>query len=511
MSDFHAICVRCEKSVHFNRTSDEIYTCPFCGRTFSYAELSASGNLVDLEKARELYGKAQEYFAKGDYRSAENLFEKVLELDRNNFFADFFYNLSGIYAVSVNGTLCGAETIISLIDSPIDKVDKSSQPVSAKRMFLLHAFRQTYDLLKELFTAIEKLFGTPQNRHKRNEELLSFARSVRKITLIDNSVAMFYDNEIGEIAVSICDLAMQACERISSAYVSEDKLCMPSDTDYEEARSLFAVFSHFVRKIVPDYAFPHYKETQSDLASFVEKVKASIKDYKESNPYSSKRLSYRCENLTKMLHQCKIGLSFAYHSVFNLPGGRKKNTDLTEVMLDAVSFGLEILTPRIFEEADGSHLVQTPSENEVAELLPEFGAFVSALAISDRSRLNARLENFYTELLTTVNVFYTNRRARIRAELEYVRSKKNKQYFYYRNFLYGIVRFSIPALTEIVSYVDHKMVDRAKLLKICKESADDLLYLFDYKTSEIEKVGKFSYLPKLYSYLRENIKIISHA
>ena len=51
MSVFHAICTGCGMSVHFERTREDVYACPYCGRSFSYAELSASCSLVNVEEA----------------------------------------------------------------------------------------------------------------------------------------------------------------------------------------------------------------------------------------------------------------------------------------------------------------------------------------------------------------------------------------------------------------------------------------------------------------------------
>lgn len=62
MSVFHAICTGCGMSVHFERTREDVYACPYCGRSFSYAELSASCSLVNVEEARNEYVRAQHFF-----------------------------------------------------------------------------------------------------------------------------------------------------------------------------------------------------------------------------------------------------------------------------------------------------------------------------------------------------------------------------------------------------------------------------------------------------------------
>ena len=67
MAVFQAICTKCGKSINLRKTQTDEYVCPFCGQSFTYAELQAAGDVVDVDKAKADYGRAQHYFSVGDY------------------------------------------------------------------------------------------------------------------------------------------------------------------------------------------------------------------------------------------------------------------------------------------------------------------------------------------------------------------------------------------------------------------------------------------------------------
>ena len=43
----------------------------FLPELLNFSELMASGNLIDVDRAKTEYGKAHEYFAQGDFQLAE--------------------------------------------------------------------------------------------------------------------------------------------------------------------------------------------------------------------------------------------------------------------------------------------------------------------------------------------------------------------------------------------------------------------------------------------------------
>ena len=505
MSVYHAICTGCRMSVHFERTREDVYACPYCGRSFSYAELSASCSLVNVEEARNEYVRAQHFFSKRDYKNAELLFDKVRAMDRNNFYAEYYYRLCNIKVANSEGRLCGAEVIILLLDAPIEKLVRSALPQSIRRMFLVHAFKQVYELMKELFEAIGRMYPRSVEREQRNKEYLMYARGARRITLLDPQTAMLGDEEIAVDAVSVCDLAMCALRRVSAASVVDMRLELPPQAVYDECRSLFSVYRHFATKTVPGYVFPHYRESYAELAAFTAKADAFIADYSRiCGDGLTRGLSVQGDKLTHMLHFCRVGFDYIYFTVFRSFGCRTDEEEAAKYLCCAVRYALQLLTPRVFSGEDGPAFGDVSDEADA--VVRPLGTVCSELAVIGKPSLASVLEKFYADVYLLVARHYGDEKARISTELEYAKSAKNKRYFYYRNFLYGVAKCARPAFAETVPFTDHRRGDRLKLLRLCKSAADDLLYLFDYRTVEMEKNPKFADLPDLYADINTNIR-----
>ena len=507
MSVFHAICPRCDKSLYLGRNREDEYVCPHCGRSFSYAMLQTSDNLVDVEAAKIEYGRAQQYFAKNDYRTAEKHFDKVREIDRSNFFAEYFYRLCDIRSINETGKLCGAEIIVSLIDEPIVKMAKTPQPDGVKRMFLLHAFTEVRKLLEELYTAIAGIYAGDDELETRRKEYLIFARGVRRVTLIDKDAAMLNEKDILSPVVAVCGLALRALRYVAAGSIRNSVLCLPTSPQYDEARALYGVFSHFLRTVSPNYVFPDDSETLAENFAFNRKVRVIVSEYeRENKPYERGFLSVKGEKLTHMLYYCRTAFDYTYHSVFNRLGGRGRTPETLALMKDALYFAQKLFMPRVSVDADGGKVFDIPDFNKLRRLSAFFNNFCTELALADKNALAADLDDFYSDLFELVRYHYGMEVPKLKAELGISRAQKNKKYFYYRNFLFGIVSCATVALTEVVAFDAHRMGDRLKLLRYGKDAADDLLYLFDYHIEDIEKIPKFASLPAVYGYINTNLR-----
>ncbi len=509
MSDFYAICPDCGRSLHIDGAIDNVYSCPHCGRSFSYAELGSSGNIVNVAAAKLAYGNARNLFDEGKYADAEKEFEKVCDFDCNNFFAEYFRLLCGIMRINAAGSCSGAEIIISLLGSPLEKLSLSCQPESVRRPFLLTAFRQTFSLIDELFKAVEKIYPRRSDDGERVREYMTLARAVKKITLIDFDVAMLADKEIGELAVSICDTAMHALSRVVAVKISDFDLHIPETSLRDECRSMFSAYGHFVRKIVPEYVFPHYKENLAVLETFCGKVDEAIAAYKRVSSYDGSFIDMKCDELSHMLYCCRTAFTFAYYTLFYGLGVRLSGKETAALMLKAVDYALKVMKPRVYDDGSGDKTIDAVSLEEARSVSVNLCNMITELKISDVSGLVGVLEENYDELCSVVYTHYGSLQAKIEAELEYIRATKNKKYFYYRNLLYGIVCSSIPALDEIVPIGEYRISSRIRLLKYCKSAADALLFMFDYRTQEIEKQPRYSDLTTIYSYLNTNIKTLT--
>ena len=502
MSELNAICIHCGKSVNFQRNGEDRYVCPYCARSFSYVELTTLGNIVDYESARMEYVKAQQYFAKGDYQNAEIYFNHVRDYDKNNFFAEYFYILSGLLLHGHVGRVLGLQTVMSLIDLPIVKMVNSSQPNDTKKMFLVRLFTDLYSMIKKHYEAIDDGSRNVRESERADEAYLNFAKKIRAITLLDVEAVMAKEQDIGNKIVSICDLAMKACERVQSVRSINGNLVYPSAQAYDEAKSLFSVYSYFVKKIVPSYMFPHYKASKRDLNSYLDSVIVEISEFHKKHDVKGEDDGKNFEHISNL---CKSALSYTYHTLFNMATLRK-NEDSSQILLKAIGIALELFVPNVSVDTNKSINITSPILNDYETITGDLNNLIYASVLNTKEKTDALLKSFFARLYDIVFRYYGSQKFKIKSELDFARSRKNKAYFYYRNFLYGIVCTALPALNDVIAYVEHKSADRINLLKTCKEACEDLLFLFDYRMSEIEKTEKFDKLRTIYSQIITSIK-----
>lgn len=509
MSAFHAICPSCGKSLYLESNREDVYVCPFCGRTINFSELMASGNLIDVDRAKTEYGKAHEYFAQGDFQLAEKCFDRVREIDKNNFFAEYFYRLCNIRALRSEGKLCGAEFIVGLIEAPIAKMALTDQPDQIKRGFLLHAFAEAESLIAALYGTVSELFSKADELVTGRKEFLAMARDCRRLTLLDRRTAMLDDKEVASHVISLCNTVMKGLQNVVAYKYTENRIFVPDASQYDEARALFGVYYHFVRSLDSDYRLPYPENIFAENAEYNKLAEEEVSKY---DAECTDRAAHTCESgkrLTDMLFSCRSAFDYTYNTVFNSLGSRVGVPANSELLPEAIGFARELVMPRVYKGADGQLVFDSADFKALRDLCRKLNVICSELEKTDKNRLNIALEEMYSGIYETARYHYSEVVQSVRREFPDIRIQKNKQYFFYRNFLYGIVCSCVIALTQSVSYDKHRTGDRVKLLRLGKQAADDLLYLFNYKTEEIENAPRFADFTKIYGFINTDIKALS--
>ncbi len=509
MSAFHAICPACGKSLYLESNREDIYVCPFCGRSVTFSELMASGNLIDVDRAKTEYGRAHEYFSRGEFQSAEKCFGKVREIDKNNFFAEYFYRLSGIRHLRQTGKLCGAEFIVELIEAPLAKMSNTDQPDQIKRGFLLHAFAEVESLINALYETIDNLFSKADEVSNGRKEFLSMARDCRRLTLLDRKTAMLDDKEIASHLIVLCNTVMKGLQSVVAYKFTEGRINIPDATKCEEARAYFGVYYHFVRSLDAEYKPSYPEHIYKENSQYNKLAENEVEKYGSECVDHSSRLCESGARLTDMLYHCRSAFDYTYNTIFGSLGVRSGSSAGGELLKDAVFFARELVMPRVYKGADGQLVFDSADIITLRDICRKLNLICAELEKTDKAGLNAELEDMYSDIYDLARYHYTEVIQSAKREFSDIRILKNKQYFFCRNFLYGIVCSSVIALTQSVSYVAPRSGERIKLLRLGKQAAEDLLYLFNFKTEEIEKAAKFADLTKIYGFINTDLKAIS--
>ena len=510
MASFHAICLYCGKSVYFERNKEDEYVCPYCGRHTTYSELLAGGNIINVEQARADYATAHEYFSAGDFAMAEKFFDKVRKIDKNNFFAEYFYRLSDIRRKRQEGKLCGAEFVMDMLAESVAKMKLTSQPVNVKRGFLLHAFAETESLLGALYDTIGALYCKPEDADTARREYIVMGRDCRRLTMLDRDAAMLGDGEVSAHVVSVCEVVMRALQRAVSFISSGDALSMPSAEICDEAKALYGVFIHFVRTIRPGYTVGGCEAVYKDNAAYNAAAKTAVSEFAKSEKADARRfLTTRGEAFGNMMYRCRTAFDYTYNTIFVCPGGKTGRREEAALIGDAILFSEQIMMPRASVGPDGLVELTANDYSVLTEFSRKLSALVSELETLDKPLLDSSLERLYSSVCEAVRYRFNEEEPRLRREIDEARMQKNRKYFHYRNLMFGIVCASAAALTRIVPYTGHRLGDRIRLLKIGKQAADVLLYMFGYRLEDIEKVPKFSSLTEIYGCINTDLKLLS--
>ena len=509
MAAFHAICSKCGRSI-FTEGKDETFYCPYCGEPLTRSGLAAEGNVVNVEQARSDYATAHGYFNAGDYAMACMYFERVCAADRNNFFADYFRRLSDIRRKRQEGKLCGAEFIMDMLTEPVAKMKLTSQPQSVKRGFLLHAFSEAEALLGALYDTIGAIYSKPEDIDRARAEYIAMGRECRRLTMLDRDVALLDDPEVGGHAVSVCEVVIKALQKAVSFISVGDVLSEPSEQICGEAKALYGVFIHFARSVRPGYNVGGCDAVYADNRAYNEIAKKAIAEYTAVNRTDArKQLTTKGKPFDDMIYRCRSAFDYTYNTIFVCPGGRTGGKEEEALITDAFAFAVQLLLPRTTLGIDGYAEVSAMDLASLSEFSRKLNALIGELETINRPLLDAQLEKLYSAVCDCVRYRYNDEEPRMRREIDAARLGKNKQYFHYRNLLYGLVCASAAALTRIVPYTSRRQSERIRLLRAGKQAADGLLYLFGYKLEDIESVPKFASLAEIYGCLNTDLKAMS--
>ena len=509
MPAIHAICYHCGKSF-FVETGGSVFPCPNCGKRLEYSELSARGDVVDVQQAKADYAAAHSYFDAGDFAMAGKYFDRVRHLDRNNFFAEYFYRLSDIRRKRQEGKLCGAEFVIDMLVESITKMGLSCQPQSVKRGFLLHAFSEAEALLGALYNTISSIYDKSGDLETARKEYMIMGRDCRRLTIVDRQAAMLDDPEIADHVTSVCEMAINAVQRAVSFISVGDVISKPSPEICDEAKSLYSVFIHFIRSYDHGYRIDGCTEIYADNKAYDLEARSAIEAYSRINRADAKRgLTTPGTEFNDMIYRCNSAFDYVYNTVFVCPGGKTGGKAEADLICDALDFAVQLLLPRAVENEDGDVDISVMDYPALGDFARKFNAFASEMEVTDKQRLNDCLEKLYGALFESVRLRYNEEEPRMRKEIEEARVRKNKRYFHYRNMLYALICVSAVGLMRIIPYTGHRLGDRIRLLKAGRQAAEDLLYLFGYNLEEIERIPKFSSLTDIYAGINTDIKSLS--
>lgn len=279
----YAICPNCGKSIYLEQNIENFYNCPFCKQPFSYDELMSKGFIINSKRAQAEYEEAQKYFNEGNYAEAKIRFNLVRSYDRNNFFAEYYYILCGIYEINKKREL-GGESIVLLIEKPLEKLEKTSVSDNIKLYFIINALTQIQVLLLDNINRLKALFEHSSNLDELRANCLNLAKNMRRLLQIDVNKLFSTDKNVATVLEKICDNMIDVLQTaVRVRFVGGNKLELPTAEVFRSARGLFGIYYQYVQRLNPKYAYIGYVEGYAANLHFNDSVNNYIDVYDSVN------------------------------------------------------------------------------------------------------------------------------------------------------------------------------------------------------------------------------------
>lgn len=510
MKNFFAICPFCKKSIYVEENLSGGYSCPLCGIALGLPYLMENNLIVNMPEAREEYNLAQEYFQNTDFREANKHFQQVIFLNKNDYLAEYYKNLCDIYENELKDDFNLPQSITNSFKISIEKLSFSQVKIADKMNFLSTSLTQLHILLSNHFNKICEKFEKTELWDELRESSLNIAVNLNELILIDKELLMTYDVNISKALINISDLAICGCQKIVQPHLQNKHLNLPTDYEYNKAKTLYNNFYYYAISLDPNYNFNNYKPDYNTNLLYNENVISELNKYNIENKNNEKKyLSTIGTQLDTVVNECKMAIKYSYNTCFKGLYLQKNEQSRIALINESIAFCFETIKPRISIANEKKVDILVMKVSALEELTKYLNAFLFDFSEYSKHLTNDYLNKFYDEILEMVKLYFSIVYNSYNKFVNKLKELQNNEFRYYKNFLYQIVCCSSLALKEVVEYDQHKLNDRIKLLKLGKQVAEEFLLLTDYKIEELEQSNKYSDILHIFNALDDNIKLFS--
>lgn len=508
---FFAVCPFCSKNVYIEKNISGGYACPICSQAIGLEYMTANNLIIDVVAENEEYNLAQQYFLNTDFREAGAHFAKALQFNRNNYLADYYERLCNIYENETKDDYNLPQKLVAAIISSITKMQNSQANLSNKLEFVSTLLNQTYILLSGHFNEVYETYEKAEKWDELREKCLNIASEIKGITIIDKELLMVYDESIAKSLISISDLCICACQKIVTPHMLQNsKLDLPTDYEHDKSKNLFTMFNFYATSLDKNYNFNTYKPDYTGNLLYNENVITKLNRYNTENKSNEKKfLSASGSNLSELISGCSVALKYSYYTCFKGLVNVKNDPSRIALVNESISFCLEALKPRISIGEEKKVNININNFEKAAEIAYYLNAFVADFSDYNKRLAADYLNKFYDELGESIKLYFSVVYNNYNKYVNKIKELQNNEFKYYKNFLYQIVCSCALALKEIVSFDQHKLGNRIKILKLGKQVAEEFFLLCDYKIEDIERSVKYKDILDIFNAFDDNIKVLT--
>lgn len=496
----YVICPSCMKSVVADGDKP---ICGDCGQPIDFNEVKKRGLAIDSATEASEFAAGKDYFINTEFLSAREHFKKALDANKNSYLSQYFVLLCDIYLNESSPDYDAMDGVVNAIQTPLTPMTRANVKVNDRLNFIYAMLTETKIIIINRLRSHDKLFDLDIAKYRKN--VLNDLQTLLRLFKIDGELLMTYAPQIGAILAEVADTAVAVCHKAVQTVAVGEELFSPTEFEYNRLLSLNNDFCFFVASFVPDYDVKKYTPdfTQNNLLN--EKVASRFEKFDIKNKPNAKRYTI-CDpsEYEDILAECEKALSFTDKSCFGSlcdPNFGKRQ----ELLKDGLRFLYRLLTPRVSVSDKKRVEFKLGKFYDISDRCAQLTKFLRDADAVDAFARDS-LRDYYAKLCDIMDMYYVAEYERYTKSIDKLKDSKGDDYKYYERFLFETACSTASALGAYVGFAAHKDKTRAKLVKFCKQAAEEFLMLRDYHIDEIDQSNVYRPILDIYNAVMREVE-----
>jgi len=344
----------------------------------------------------------------------------------------------------------------------------------------------------------EKQHAPRTIRHK----MLLLAKHINSFIALDKELLLVFNPDSAKAIVSLVNLGIGACIKATQARAVNDvTISVPLDEDFDTATKIYGNLLYYAQSLDPNYSIESHRPDFITLGLYNRDALSQIDKYNTGRGSKDRAafISIKGEILNHLKEHCKTALSYTYNILYKNLYTKKGDPLRIDLLTHGISFCLELLVPRIHQNAYKRVIFESMPYQELQQIAPYLDAFLFELAETNKKLAIITLEDFYTDLTEMTQMYFTIVSKTHTKSINRLKTFKGKEFHYYIDFLVNVIFASSMGLLDVIEFKPQKSKNRLALLKMGKRASEEFLLLNDYKIDELEKDPLYSSVILIYN------------
>lgn len=491
------ICEKCGKTLEVNGAKDVLF-CPVCSTSYSTKELIDGKRIIDKESESHDYNFAMTLYEKGDYSEAARYFEKVVFLNRNNHYAQYYLAICNI--LSGRTYLSTGELISEMVLNSFYALFRSGSGGDRAEAFQFSVINQAAAFVKDLIGRLNETTDLNLSSYRQNG--LFLAKNIRKMFAVDFSDS---SERVKQKLLEIITSMLRVISKSIEPRLEGGKVDMATAEELSLGRSLGTSYYNYALSIDEYFVPGDINHVMEKTFQMNNELYGKIFEIKKGAPKRFAAIDADDNELT-LFNEKINALKISYCTCFRglgIPVDERKRHLLVEQTFEII---LSSLSPRIVINNSGDAEIRTLTVDTLRIISSYYMEFVKEMARTSEYKLNSSLDSFYRALYVNTFNYFSIMRSNFDRLGEIIRSQKNKELHYLRSFFYSVVCVSDIATLDFMPYSGHSMEYRKRILKMGSEASEAFLYLYNYNLEAVERSVHYRDLYSIANTIENDLK-----